>query len=329
MVLTTGTHARVRTLPRWALAVAAVCAVLAPHTPHASTSGQARPRIQAVELEHTRLGPLRVVLNRDAGRLQLLTPGAQGRAPRRLPQSVMATIESAHLYGGRTLVVLGGTGHVALREVLVFDVLASRPVDRFIAMSPVVSPDGRFLAYARFFPEHFVEGIEFQYRLYDLDRPREQNQPAVALGVTGAEPIPPPDDADDTGDELGTADIGMPLLPDLGPDGLPRENLLLDLAENPHQVLSHFVWSADSHRLAFVDSTPRDGCSLVVVRTDPAVRAERFSLAGTEAAPVTGIARCGEMMSNAFRIQFTPGGVELDIQDGAFPRGYHRAFPSN
>lgn len=327
MVLTTWTHTRLRALPRWAVTLAALGTVLAPQTPHASTSGQARPSIQAVDLEHTALGSLRVVLDGDARRLQLVTPGAPGGPPTRLPQSVMATIESVHLYGGRTLVVIGGTGQAILREVLVFDVLTSRPVDRFIAMNPAVSPDGRFLAYARFFHEHFVEGIEFQYRLYDLDRPREQNQPAAALGVAGAEPMPPPDDADDTGDVF--ADIGIPLLPDLGPDGLPRDNLLLALADQPHQVLSHFVWSADSRRLAFVDSTPRDGCSLVVVRTDPAVRAERFSLAGTDAAPVTGIARCREMMSHAFHIRFTPGGVELDIQDVAFPRGYHRAFPSN
>lgn len=221
MASTVRTLTRPRTRGLSAMALAMLCAMVPAQTAHARSAGVARPAIQAVELEHTALGHLSVVLNRDAGRLQLLTPGAQGRPSTRLPQSVMATIESAHLYGGRTLVVIGGTGHIAVREVLVFDTLASRPVDRFIAMSPVVSPDGRFLAYARFFPEHFVEGIEFQYRLYDLDRPREQNQPAVALGVTGAEPIPPPDDADDTGDELVTADIGMPLLPDLGPTGCP------------------------------------------------------------------------------------------------------------
>lgn len=329
MVLTTWTHARLRALPRWAVTLAALGTVLAPQTPHASTSGQARPSIQAVDLEHTALGSLRVVLDGDARRLQLVTPGAPGGPPTRLPQSVTATIESVHLYGGRTLVVIGGTGQVILREVLLFDVLTSRPVDRFIAMNPAVSPDGRFLAYARFFPEHFVEGIEFQYRLYDLERPREQNQPATALGVTGAEPIPPPDDANDTGDELVAADIGMPLLTDLGPDGLPRDNLLLELADQPHQALSHFVWSDDSRRLAFVDSTPREGCSLIVVWTAPSVRAERFPLPRAESGHDKGTPRCGQVMSHGFHIRFTQAGVELDIQDPAFPRSYHRAFTTN
>jgi hypothetical protein len=62
-------------------------------------------------------------------------------------------------------------------EVAVLDLAASVISDKFLAYIPTASPDGRYVAFVKFFPTHFVQGIEHHYMLYDLAETAVQNRP--------------------------------------------------------------------------------------------------------------------------------------------------------
>lgn len=81
-------------------------------------------------------------------------------------------------------------------------------IDRFLCYSPALSPTKRFLAFIKFFPPHFVQGVSDVYLVYDFQKSPVQNRPANV----------PPDDAKNVGQVIypptsrnqGGDNVGMP-----------------------------------------------------------------------------------------------------------------------
>jgi hypothetical protein len=73
-------------------------------------------------------------------------------------------------------IVLGrATGLVS--EVAIIDIRKRSLLDHFWAYQPKSSPNGRWIAFVKFFPAHGAYLPEDQYRLYDLTRTPQENRP--------------------------------------------------------------------------------------------------------------------------------------------------------
>jgi len=149
-----------------------------------------------------------------------------------LPQE-MAQVDEIEFTANGRIVILG---HVngSVRQAVVVDPVKQALIDRFYCYEPVLSPNKRFLVFVKFFPAHFVEGVTYQYLLYDLKKSPEANRPK---NTTVSDP----------------ENVGRPLYP------LSAKNQFGDNTGQPasevHMLASGtFFWSADSRRVAFADS---------------------------------------------------------------------------
>jgi hypothetical protein len=127
--------------------------------------------------------------------------------------------------------------------VTVIDNSAGAPIDYFLCFDPSLSPGGDRIAYGKVFPRHFVEGVSWQYLVYDLRLDPAQNRPA---GIS----------LDDH------YDVGWPVYPP-GARNRPGDNLAVP-PEERHQRSSPLVWSEDGNVLRFADRF-QDGMDLVTV----------------------------------------------------------------
>lgn len=145
-------------------------------------------------------------------------------------------------------------------EVVVIDLPLAKITDRVFCMAASISPDGHFLAFVKFFPPHFVDGVEAHYMLYDFTKSAQQNRPLKAklsdpatVGVT----IYPPNIRNSEGDNTN-----------LNPS-------------NIHMLASEELsWNPDSRSLLFADSY-HDEYSLVFAQVDSTkngVQLSRFTL---------------------------------------------------
>ena len=138
---------------------------------------------------------------------------------------------------GERIVVVGWMNGSLASEVTVLDRASGRLVDTFWCYEPSLSPDGRHIAFVKFFPSHFIDQWESQYRLYDLSRDAESNRPALR-------------DAEPSDSRGPLVDVGIALYP-LVPTELDRSEIP---SGQEHERTSAFGWSADSRRLGFVDA---------------------------------------------------------------------------
>jgi hypothetical protein len=150
--------------------------------------------------------------------------------------------------------VMGG----GASEVASFDLATGRVVDVFLGYGLAVSPDGRRLAFQRFYPAHFARGTESQYRLYDVLASPAANRPSYKKGA------PPQPTAQRLAEMDKTDPVGMAVYP-LSARELGRPNVELP-ARHAHHGVSAMAWSPDGRELAFLDRVGGQ-TSLVLVDT--------------------------------------------------------------
>ncbi len=136
-------------------------------------------------------------------------------------------------------------GHVNgnVRQVVVIDPASQGIIDKFYCYEPLISASKRFLAFIKFFPAHFVEGVSDRYLLYDFQKSAEANRPQNV-------PLSDPQN------------VGQVLYPPTA------KNQLGDNTAQPpteiHMLASGtFFWAPEGDRVAFADDY-RGAVSLVV-----------------------------------------------------------------
>jgi hypothetical protein len=148
---------------------------------------------------------------------------ASGASPRKLhlPKDI-AQVNTLRRTGHTKAVVIGMVnGDVS--KVVVIDLENGKIGDQFLAYWPALSPDGRYVAFAKFYPPHFVEGPSDEYLLYDLDADAAKNR----VGGTGVD---------------NAINIGTAVFP-IGARNAEADNV--GIPDNAaHAMASDFFWSA-------------------------------------------------------------------------------------
>ncbi|WP_374562883.1 hypothetical protein [Ideonella sp.] len=201
-------------------------------------------------------------------------------------------------------------------EVMVVDWKSGEVVDRFWCYAPSLSPDHSSIAFVRFYPTHFVNSPESQYRVYRLDRTPAQNRQSSKDQAAG----------------IGSpaADLGLAVYP-TGRRAM-RPNVEVPEAE-AHQHMSTLVWSRDSKALAFVDAIgPKVEAVVVKVgATRDEVGHWSWPLDKLDDVCIRGMAKdgCSTVSINDFGVDLDVPQARLQItlpKSSLFPNGYSRAL---
>ncbi len=113
-------------------------------------------------------------------------------------------------------------------EIAVICLSSGKLCDSFDALLPFISPDGRYLAFIKPYPLHFVRGVEDHFMIYDFSKSASENRPRQAPGSTN---------------------VGAAIFPiDVGNEDADNINV-----DNPYRSASPDIlfWSPDSKKLAF------------------------------------------------------------------------------
>jgi len=152
---------------------------------------------------------------------------------------------SARLYRPDRLVI-SGMVNGDVWEVVIVDPEKGSVVDHFVCYSPAISPDGRYVAFVKFFPAHGVDSVEDHEMLYDVALSPEQNRPPriahhLYLYLAG-KVVFPPGLANRLGDNIDIGDVPAHMM---ASDG--------------------FFWNDQSTSVVFADQF-RDEYAVVVVK---------------------------------------------------------------
>lgn len=193
--------------------------------------GGFHPDRQKLIVEHSK--ELSARLEKEAIHLRIVLQRGHevlGRLP--LPEE-MAQVDSIDFAPNGKIAVLG---HVngSVRQVTVIDVASRTVIDKFYCYEPTLSPDKRLLAFVKFFPPHFVQGVTYQYLLYDFGKSPEANRPA---GIPSDDP----------------QNVGQVLYPPHAKNQFGDNTQ--QAPETIHTLASgKFFWSPTGKRVAFADS---------------------------------------------------------------------------
>jgi hypothetical protein len=147
-----------------------------------------------------------------------------------LPSEIVQVNEIRGTQRGKAIVIGMVSGSVF--ETLVINTHPASIADSFLAYAPTVSPDGRFIAFVKFYPAHFVEGTDDHYLLYDVSRSAAENRP--------------------TNNSLADhTSVGIPVYPHVAnQDG---DNTGVPEQQRHHMLAQGFFWRSDSGGYAFAD----------------------------------------------------------------------------
>jgi len=209
-----------------------------------------------------------LIVGKDHDSLAIESAGANvGRVD--LPVEMAQVDEIRRAVSGK--LVVRGMVNGAGSEIAVVDVASAKLLDRFVCYLPSISPDGRYIAFIKFYPAHFTEGADDHYMLYDLARSAEGNRPA---GV-------PAEDWDTVGFCLYPIGVG-----NQSADNLRRPE------GTRHMSRSGFFWSAHG-QVAFADQVegePDVRVLLVTVEDGVAGRIRAIDQPATALCPEKGTA---------------------------------------
>jgi len=145
--------------------------------------------------------------------------------------SDLAQVNAARLFGKDTMVISGFIDGNASTVVTV-DLSNGAVLDSFLCYSPAISPDGRYVAFIKFFPEHGVSSAEDHYVIYDVAAGPSRNRQSVG--------------------KSDRASVGRVLFPK-GSGNNAGDNV--DVGNGPtHSMASdQFFWNEQSTEVVFVD----------------------------------------------------------------------------
>jgi hypothetical protein len=200
-----------------------------------------------------------------------------------LPSEIVQVNEIRWTQSGKAIVI--GMVNGSVFEIVVLNTHPISIADSFLAYAPTVSPDGRFIAFVKFYSAHFVERTDDHYLLYDVSRSaRENRAPSVSV-------------ADHTS-------VGIPVYPhvanqDGDNSGIPEQQL-------HHMLAQTFFWRSDSLRYTFADDYAGEWDVLVISTTDGLPSTSKVTVGRNEVcAPLRG-ETCQATLSNA---ELTPSGL--------------------
>ena len=215
-----------------------------------------------------------------------------------LPVEVQQLVQ-IRVFGNR-ISVHGWMNSALASDVAIFDAESATMLDEFWSYEPTSSPDGRWIAFQRFYPSHFVDGIDDQYLIYDLGSDARASRPLKRSIDRSAE----------VGMPLSKLDAGLPIFP-LRSGEVNRNNI--DVSEGNHTAQSGFFWSPDSRSVVFMDAqfmltslvlinTTTDSRSAVETRIAP--MHELNSLCASKKVNVTDV--CADYDYSSSRIEIFP-----------------------
>lgn len=234
----------------------------------------------------------RLLKNRSAGRDR--SPGEPAGQPAytyRLEEGDQ--LAELHRYQDR-LIVVAWHNSIGLSTVTVLDWRSGKKLDVFLAIQPAVSPDGRHVAFVRFYQQHGVETVEDQIRVYDLAKSGRENRRGQA-----------PDDDNE--------EIGIAVHPKAGKDGHVRDNMNVP---NTMSMESSISWSADGSGFAALMELEKQK-KYFVVRAAGASFAEvsRYDIPDPKAFCLSGYedVRCGGELKpeGGIVVELSPEGATL------------------
>gem|GEM_PF-4850097 len=165
-------------------------------------------------------------------RLQVARQGNKTKSSVLLPIE-LAQAKSIHRLANGNVAVLGMANGAVWMVVLV-DTRTWNVYEKFLCYAPAVSPDGKHIAFVKFFPPHFLDNEEDHYMLYDVMKTAAQNRPR---GVKRT--------------NVGT--VGTTIYP-LGMGNRDGDNTNLD-RDDLHAFKSEkLFWTPDSKAIVFADS---------------------------------------------------------------------------
>ena len=156
--------------------------------------------------------------------------------------------------------------------------------DEFLGYGVTPSPDGRYVAFVKFFPAHGVDGVEHRIRLYDLAESPALNRP-IQSRVEGAE-----------------FEVGTPIYPLLSNEG-KRANTEIS-ATDAYHLVSEFRWSSDSTRFSF--GVEHGAHELYVVVAYPGRRVVKSANISRAC-----VSDCESLRTE--KIEFSKTGLEIEI----------------
>lgn len=214
--------------------------------------------------------------------------GLQSAETVQLPSEVVQVNEIRAASNGRAVVV--GMVNGSVYEVLILDIAPTTIADRFLAYFPTVSPDGRFIAFVKFYPPHFVDGTEDHFLLYDTLRSPSENRTANAIPLS-----------DHT-------NVGQPIYPRV-PN---RDGDNVDVSGPKHHMMAQgFFWQSDSTRYAFAGDRDGEWSAFVVSVSRGMPQVRSAPLNKTEFCASLHKESCNATLAGA---ELTPDGVSLDLK---------------
>jgi hypothetical protein len=170
---------------------------------------------------------------------------SQTRGRVELPPEIVQVNEIRAAPSGKAIVV--GMVNGSVFEIAILNTLSMSIADTFLAYTPSVSPDGRFVAFVKFYPAHFVEGTDDHYLIYDVARSAVENRPT-------------------NGALTDHTNVGIPVYPPVANhDG---DNTSISERQRHHMLAQTFFWRSDSVRYAFADDHAGDWDLLVISMLD-------------------------------------------------------------
>jgi len=163
-----------------------------------------------------------------------------------LPFEMAQVDEIRRGFGGKLIVrgMVNGSGS----EIVLVDPRSNKLVDKFLCYLPSPSPDGRYIAFIKFYPMHFAGNTEDHYMLYDLSKGSKENRPSGFVG----------DDKN----------VGAPIYP-LQIGNKVGDNVELSNGFVHHAASAGFFWKPDSTQLVFADRLESENeISLILVDID-------------------------------------------------------------
>ena len=163
-----------------------------------------------------------------------------------LPSEMAQVDEMRRGFGGKLIV--RGMVNASSSEIVLVDPRSNKLLDKFLCYLPSPSPDGRYIAFIKFYPLHFAGNIEDHYMIYDVAKDGKENRPSGLVN--------------------DMTNIGVPVYPfQIG--NKVGDNVELPDGPVHHSVSAGFFWKPDSTQFLFADRLePQNEFNLILVDID-------------------------------------------------------------